>query len=849
MMENKNEDTDIEFADSTNEYVWKKKRAAKLKQKKNYTQEELFSIRLKEKIRQQMRNTQSLDSDDTERIWKIPTNHESPRNDIGLSNGFLFKSNSEEFSDSLSPKAPLAEEISFSENNSLDETFTINEDRNITFTMNEDEEDDAATLTPNSSLSDNEEFRIENIELDQIEENASYEIISIDPEMEEKSIVPSTTDLKVEPKIFIENSECQIMNESQEKIFSLHSSNCPLELEFYFQNFLIATKSDLFFLLSDFAKFMNFLLSQTKVVSPCFLDEFSEMKYYSSHYSFSMQLSLSLFLDKVLSKLIELKSEESIQNKQERAILRDEKMNFIKSINKYAVENKLKSHELFELVISTISKTLKHVENKKLVERREWTSSADSSSGCTSMVAVLNGIQRIPERTILAPASEKQHISRLGSQSDCDLPCEKSHVTSCFAFDQIKSSLFQFNGNFEQIKNNSQNYTEAKKENVFPEEKIFEICGENLSEVFQPSVELNSKCCGSENVARFVDQETQVTNVGIKKSVVCVNCGSVSNNNLFKSEYESSSTPLVPCQELLECKRKYSSDVVKEEQDVINNNSCNKHDDRFSEIQDLIEKGNSLIKKFNLNYLEILQTDNKLREGVEDLNLNQTFTYEKSDSIFKSLRNEDLKTINENDETEGSDLEPVDVSPAESQSPSPTEDMKQKKNKGEDSETMSSSTSSEQCNGLSTPTVKPILKTNIKRQHSSGSMKKQKKKNHVQFNEALNKFFDADYVILIRDDDEYDGDMIGCDCEDDYCFEDCYEEYEDYNNAAKSSHQSHQQKQKYDLCAAFEPPMEFVDQVTLSPPDGYKDCSPHHCFNQAEIQQHHNQGKNQFLYS
>ncbi|XP_017299825.2 uncharacterized protein LOC103509851 [Diaphorina citri] len=162
--------------------------------------------------------------------------------------------------------------------------------------------------------------------------------------------------------------------------------------------------------------------------------------------------------------------------------------------------------------------------------------------------------------------------------------------------------------------------------------------------------------------------------------------------------------------------------------------------------------------------------------------------------------------------------------------------MKQKKNKSEDAETMS--TSSEMCNGVATPVnVKPILKTNIKRQHSSGSMKKPKKKNHVQFNEALNKFFDADYVILIRDDDEYDGDMIGCDCEDDYCFEDCYEDYEDYN-AAKSSHQSQQQKQKYDLCAAFEPPMEFVDQVTLSPPDGYKDCSPHHCFDQTEHQHH-----------
>lgn len=838
----------IEYADneSTNEYVWKKKRAVNSKQRR----EDTFSTRLREKIRQKMKNTQNSDSG-TEIEWKIPTNHESPRNDIVISNGFIFKNDSEEYSDSLSPRAPLAEEISFSENNSIDETFTVNDDRNITFTVNDD---DDATLTPNSSMSDNEEFQIDNIEFDQIPENKSdVTIESIDQTkpntLENLQLVPSPNDLLAQPNLIVLNSECQVLNLSQEKIFSLHSSFCPLELELYFQKFLIATKSDLFFLLSDFAKFIRILITDNRLISPYFLDDFSEMKYYSSHYSFSMQLSLSLFLDKVLTKLIDFKSEESVQSKRERAILRDEKMDFIKCINRYAMENKLKSHELFELVINTISKTLKHVENKKLVsdvehsiERREWTWTSDTS-GC--MAAILND----------APASEKQHISRLGAlehfQSSCDLPCEKSIFPSCFAFDHIKSTLFQFNGNLEKIKTlSNKSVTVVEKENVFPEEN-FESSSEIICEVFQPSVELISNYPSSDesdNSARFVDQETQVTNVEAENTV-CVNCGSVTNspdNNLFQSEILPSydSTPLVSCQELLEPKRKYSNNelVVNEEQDVINNNSSEKDQDSFSEIQDLIEKGNSLIKKFNFNYLEILQTDNKLREGVEDLNLNQTFTsYEKSNSIFKSLRNEDLKTINENDETECSDLEPTLEIPPEAESHSLHEDMKQKKNKSEDAETMS--TSSEMCNGVATPmTVKPILKTNIKRQHSSGSMKKPKKKNHVQFNEALNKFFDADYVILIRDDDEYDGDMIGCDCEDDYCFEDCYEDYEDYN-AAKSSHQSQQQKQKYDLCAAFEPPMEFVDQVTLSPPDGYKDCSPHHCFDQTEHQ--HHQGKNQ----
>lgn len=809
MMDTKNEN--IEFAD-TEEYVWKKKRAINVKK------QDLFSQRLRDKIRQRMR-TQSLEIPDGVVAWKIPSNHESPRNDIGLSNGFLFKSNSDEFSDSLSPRAPLAEEISFSENGSLDETYTIN-DRNLTFTLNGDE--DTATLTPNSSLSDNEneEFRIDNIELDLIAENDESVVCVETPiPIEETTLKPTTKEesapVATEPILLLENTECQIMNQSQEKIFSLHSS-CALELEVYFQNFLIATKSDLFFLLSDFAKFVNFLISDTKITS-CFLGNFSEMKYYSSHYS---QLSLSLFIDKVLTKLIDVKSDEST-----RALLRDEKMHFIKRINRYAVENKLKSQELFELVINTISETLKHVENKKPV-----SDVSGMSSGC--MVAVSSDVvAHIP--------ATPHNISRLGSlvQSSCELPCEKLHFPSSYPFDHIKSTLFQFNGHLEEIKNivenknipenNIPNYSE--EENEFPE-KIREHRSEIVPEVFQRDVEVSSQCCGdnrefSDNDnTRFVDQETQVTNVGLESSV-CVNCGSVTKppGNLFSSSNDS--TPLVPCQEsLLTC------DVNTEQQDVINNNSCDKHADSFSEIQDLIEKGNSLIKKFNFNYLEILQTDNKLREGVEDLNLNQTFTNEKSESIFK-FRNEDLKTIAENDETD-SDLEPE------------SQDMKQKKSKSEEAETMSSS---EMCNGVAgAPTVKPILK--YKRQASSGSLKKAKKKNHVQFNEGLNKFFDADYVILIRDDDEYDGDMIGCDCEDDYCFEDCYEEYEDYQKSHQPHSQphGHPQQKKYDLCAAFEPPMEFVDQVTLSPPDGYKDCSPHHCFNHAEPQQsQHHQGKNQ----
>lgn len=151
-------------------------------------------------------------------------------------------------------------------------------------------------------------------------------------------------------------------------------------------------------------------------------------------------------------------------------------------------------------------------------------------------------------------------------------------------------------------------------------------------------------------------------------------------------------------------------------------------------------------------------------------------------------------------------------------------EMKQKKKQQEEHKyTEEPATESGLCNGYHRGVLKSALKRN--------SSKRSKKKNRVQFNESLNKFFDADYVILIREEpDDFDGDydvVGGCDCGDEYCYDECFEE----DNLEEGECFQEPPSPRFDICAAFEPPVEFVDQVTLSPPDGYKDGSqycPHH---------------------
>nr|XP_023016754.1 uncharacterized protein LOC111506056 [Leptinotarsa decemlineata] len=94
-----------------------------------------------------------------------------------------------------------------------------------------------------------------------------------------------------------------------------------------------------------------------------------------------------------------------------------------------------------------------------------------------------------------------------------------------------------------------------------------------------------------------------------------------------------------------------------------------------------------------------------------------------------------------------------------------------------------------------------------------------KKPNRVVFNETKNEFFDADYIILIREECEFDD-------EDDDSVCTCYQHEmvrltccePDCDCAVFEEVVEHQPQSP-----KFAPPMEFVDAVTLSPPEGYKD--------------------------
>ncbi|XP_076270715.1 uncharacterized protein LOC143202797 isoform X2 [Rhynchophorus ferrugineus] len=95
---------------------------------------------------------------------------------------------------------------------------------------------------------------------------------------------------------------------------------------------------------------------------------------------------------------------------------------------------------------------------------------------------------------------------------------------------------------------------------------------------------------------------------------------------------------------------------------------------------------------------------------------------------------------------------------------------------------------------------------------------KEKKSNRVVFNENKNEFFDADYIILIREECDYDEDdddgvctcnqheMVRLTCCEPNCGCQGYDGFEPTPQSPK-----------------FAPPIEFVDAVTLSPPEGYKD--------------------------
>lgn len=94
------------------------------------------------------------------------------------------------------------------------------------------------------------------------------------------------------------------------------------------------------------------------------------------------------------------------------------------------------------------------------------------------------------------------------------------------------------------------------------------------------------------------------------------------------------------------------------------------------------------------------------------------------------------------------------------------------------------------------------------------------KKNRVVFNENRNEFFDADYIILIREECDYDDD------DDDVC---CCNQHEMVRltccepNCNCNSYSEGNYQESLPQSPKFAPPLEFVDAVTLSPPEGYKD--------------------------
>lgn len=94
------------------------------------------------------------------------------------------------------------------------------------------------------------------------------------------------------------------------------------------------------------------------------------------------------------------------------------------------------------------------------------------------------------------------------------------------------------------------------------------------------------------------------------------------------------------------------------------------------------------------------------------------------------------------------------------------------------------------------------------------------KKNRVVFNENRNEFFDADYIILIREECDYDDD------DDDVC---CCNQHEMVRltccepNCNCNSYNDGNYHEQTPQSPKFAPPLEFVDAVTLSPPEGYKD--------------------------
>ncbi|XP_073830979.1 uncharacterized protein isoform X4 [Musca autumnalis] len=98
------------------------------------------------------------------------------------------------------------------------------------------------------------------------------------------------------------------------------------------------------------------------------------------------------------------------------------------------------------------------------------------------------------------------------------------------------------------------------------------------------------------------------------------------------------------------------------------------------------------------------------------------------------------------------------------------------------------------------------------------------RKNRVVFDETRNEFFEADYIILIREDCAYDEeDEEPCTCGEHELVRLCCEEGCQCNYSTTAPATATDDSNRTPQSPKFAPPIEFVDEAALSPPDGYKD--------------------------
>lgn len=223
------------------------------------------------------------------------------------------------------------------------------------------------------------------------------------------------------------------------------------------------------------------------------------------------------------------------------------------------------------------------------------------------------------------------------------------------------------------------------------------------------------------------------------------------------------------------------------------------------------------IREFSDYFKKSLEIDSKLHTGISDLSFEGSLGDSREFLAISNVCNDgEQSPCEQNEKLNNHDYVTSFVFSSASSSSDHSDDeslsfrneMKNKKKNGSDE------TSTETEDASSRP---GILKSALKR----SSKKFYRKKHRVQFDESLNKFFEADYVILVRDE-EYDDDYERCECGNQFCYEGCY-----YEDGDEEEYEQSVDSPRFDFAAAFDPPIEFVDPVTLSPPDGYKDgCCP-----------------------